>query len=192
MFHKDNGHNTEDCFQLKKQIANLIKRGYLRKYVADRPRLGSLERGYIDNRPTTGDIQTIHGRFASRGYSSLSRKRHAREANRRAEEEVYNLSTPMAGAHQIIIFTNDNLKGLHLLHDDALVISATISIFNFQMILIDNGSSTDILFISAFDKIGIGRDRLHLFHTPLVGFGGNSTNPLWRIKLPLTLGVKPH
>ena len=36
-FHRDHGHNIEDCFQLKKQIADLIKRGYLRKYVADRP-----------------------------------------------------------------------------------------------------------------------------------------------------------
>ncbi|GFY80793.1 hypothetical protein Acr_01g0006020 [Actinidia rufa] len=36
-FHQDHGHNTENCFQLKEQIADLIKRGYLRKYVATRP-----------------------------------------------------------------------------------------------------------------------------------------------------------
>ena len=36
-FYRDHGHNTEDCFQLKKQIADLIKRGYLEKYVAERP-----------------------------------------------------------------------------------------------------------------------------------------------------------
>ncbi|GFZ02291.1 hypothetical protein Acr_15g0008990 [Actinidia rufa] len=60
-FHRDHGHNTEDCFQLKEQIADLIKRGYLRKYVAARPPPNSLERRYGDNRPTAGDIQTIHG-----------------------------------------------------------------------------------------------------------------------------------
>ncbi|GFZ03670.1 hypothetical protein Acr_16g0002940 [Actinidia rufa] len=43
-FHWDHGHNTEDCFQLKEQIADLIKRGYLRKYVADRPPLNSPEK----------------------------------------------------------------------------------------------------------------------------------------------------
>ena len=64
-FHKDHGHNTEDCFQLKEHIANLIKREYLRKYVADRSWLDSPERGYVDNRPTTREIQTIHGGFAS-------------------------------------------------------------------------------------------------------------------------------
>ena len=80
-FYKDHGHNIEDCFQLKEQIVDVIKKGYLRKYVTDRPCSDSPDRGYIDNRPTTGDIQTIHGRFASGGCSSSSWKRHAREAN---------------------------------------------------------------------------------------------------------------
>ena len=40
-FHQDHGHNTEDYFQLKEQIADLIKRGYLEKYSIDYPRLDS-------------------------------------------------------------------------------------------------------------------------------------------------------
>ncbi|GFZ10945.1 hypothetical protein Acr_22g0003430 [Actinidia rufa] len=64
-FHQDHGHNTEDCFQLKEQIANLIKKRYMRKYVADRPLPNSPERRYGDDRPTVGDIQVIHGRFRS-------------------------------------------------------------------------------------------------------------------------------
>ncbi|XP_057484584.1 uncharacterized protein LOC130770949 [Actinidia eriantha] len=52
-FYRDHGHNTEDCFQLKEQIADLIKRGYLSKYVSDRPCLDSPDRRYGDNRPTT-------------------------------------------------------------------------------------------------------------------------------------------
>ncbi|GFY93780.1 hypothetical protein Acr_09g0002260 [Actinidia rufa] len=81
-FHRDHGHNTEDCFQLKEQIADLIKRGYLRKYVADRPPPNSPKRRYGDNRPTAGNIQTIHGGFGSGGCSTSSRKRHARSAFR--------------------------------------------------------------------------------------------------------------
>ncbi|GFZ10537.1 hypothetical protein Acr_21g0011360 [Actinidia rufa] len=46
-FHRDHGHNTEDYFQLKEQIADLIKRGYLSKYVADRPPPNSPERRCI-------------------------------------------------------------------------------------------------------------------------------------------------
>ncbi|GFZ11353.1 hypothetical protein Acr_22g0007510 [Actinidia rufa] len=135
-------------------IADLIKKRYLKKFVADRPRPDSPDRGYADNRPTTGDIQTIHGGFGLRGCSTSSQKRHTKEDNGRVEEEVYNLSMPI--------------------------------------ILIDNGNSVDILFISAFDKMRIGLDRLHPFHSPLVGFGGGYIHHLGWIKLPLTLGVVPH
>ncbi|GFS31317.1 hypothetical protein Acr_00g0016790 [Actinidia rufa] len=107
---------------------------------------------------------------------------HPRSANGRAEEEVYNISSPATGAHQPITFTNDDLRGLHLPHDDALVISA-----NVQRILVDNGNFVDILFISVFNKMQIRLDKLHLFHTPLVGFWGNMTHPLGR---PTLGGIK--
>ncbi|GFZ00594.1 hypothetical protein Acr_14g0002290 [Actinidia rufa] len=191
-FHRDHGHNTEDYFQLKEQIADLIKRGYLRKYVVDRPPPNSPERWYGDNRPTAGNIQTIHGGFGSGGSSISSRKRHARSAFRLAEEEIYNLSSPYVGNQTPITFSNDDLRGLHLPHDDALVVSAVIANFNVQRILIDNGSSADILFISAFERMKIGLDKLHPFHTPLIGFGGNTTHPLGWINLPITLGTEPH
>ncbi|GFY91189.1 hypothetical protein Acr_07g0013850 [Actinidia rufa] len=102
--------------ELKEQITDLIKRGYLKKYVADRPRPRSPERRYSDNRPMEGDIQVIHGGFGSGRCSNSSRKRHVREASRRTEEEVYNLSSPLTVAHQPIAFTNDDLRGLHLSH----------------------------------------------------------------------------
>ena len=81
-FHRDHVHNTKECFQLNEQITDLINRGYLRKFIADRPRPASPNRGYTDNIPTTRDIQTIHGGFRSGGCSYSSWKRHAREAKR--------------------------------------------------------------------------------------------------------------
>ncbi|XP_057493152.1 uncharacterized protein LOC130778639 [Actinidia eriantha] len=86
-FHQDHGHNTEDCFQLKEQLADLIKKGYLRKYVANRQPPNSSERRYGDNRPIAGDIQVIHYGFGSGGCTSSSRKRHVRNAHGRAKEE---------------------------------------------------------------------------------------------------------
>ncbi|GFS45972.1 hypothetical protein Acr_00g0099270 [Actinidia rufa] len=191
-FYRDHGHNTANCFQLKEQIANFIKRGYLRKYVSDRPSPNSPERRYSDNRPTAGNIQTIHGGFGSGGCSTSSRKRHARSAFRLAKEEIYNLSSPYVSDQPAITFGNDDLRGLHLPHDDALVVSAVIANFNVQRILIDNGSSADILFISAFERMKVGLDKLHPFHTPLIGFGGNTTHPLGWINLPITLGTELH
>lgn len=36
-FHKDYGHTTNECRQLKDEIEGLISRGYLRQYVKNRP-----------------------------------------------------------------------------------------------------------------------------------------------------------
>ena len=33
-FHRDHGHRTDDCIQLRKEIEYLIRRGYLRRYIA--------------------------------------------------------------------------------------------------------------------------------------------------------------
>ncbi|GFZ15782.1 hypothetical protein Acr_25g0001910 [Actinidia rufa] len=156
-FHREHGHITEDYFQLKEQIADLIKKGYLRKYVVYRPPPNSIEGRYAANRPTTRDIQVIH----------------------------VDILHP-------ITFNNDDLRGLHFPHNDALIVSAVIANFNVQKILVDNGSSADILFISAFNKMKIGMDKLHPFQTPLVRFGGNTTHPLRWIKLPVTLGAEHH
>ncbi|XP_021735087.1 uncharacterized protein LOC110701764 [Chenopodium quinoa] len=35
-FHESRGHRTEDCLQLKDQIEELVQKGYLKKYVAER------------------------------------------------------------------------------------------------------------------------------------------------------------
>ena len=78
------------------------------------------------------------------------------------------------------------------IYDDALIVSGIIANFTVQRILIDSGSSADILFISAFEKMKVGLDKLQPFLTPLVGFGGNLTHPLGWVKLPVTLGTEPR
>ena len=84
-----------------------------------------------------------------------------------------------------ITFINEDLRGLLLPHNDALIISSTVANFNIQRILIDNGSYINIL---ASNKMKIGQDWLHLFNTPLVGFGEGSIQPLGWVKLAMTLG----
>ena len=58
-------------------------------------------------------------------------------------------------------------------------------------VLVDNESSTDIIFASAFDKMGIGREKLELVSTHLRGFFGEKVLPLGSIQLVLTLGDPP-
>ena len=56
------------------------------------------------------------------------------------------------------------------------------------MVLVNNGSSTDIIFTSAFDKMGIRKEKLEPVNAHLQGFSGERVLPLGSIQLVLTLG----
>ena len=50
----------------------------------------------------------------------------------------------------VIEFSEEEARRLHHLHDDALVVSIRVGHYNMHWVLVDNGSSTDILYYPAF------------------------------------------
>ena len=90
-----------------------------------------------------------------------------------------------------ITFSDSDLEGCQHPHDDPLVVRAIAANKTVHRVLIDNGSSVDIIFASAFDKMGIGRERLEPVNTHLRGFSGEKVLPLGSIQLVLTLGDPP-
>ena len=72
----------------------------------------------------------------------------------------------------IIGFSEDDVRHLHHPHDDALVVSIRVGDYNVHRMLVDNGSSADILYYPAFQQMGINRARLTPANAPLVGFRG--------------------
>lgn len=73
-------------------------------------------------------------------------------------------------------------------HEDALVIKATIASKKFDRILVDTGSSVDVLFKSTLDEIKIVDMRMEHTSTSLKGFGGGRLTPLGVVELPITIG----
>ena len=59
-FHRDHGHNTDECYDLKYQIENLIRQGKLRNFVGmdhkDEKLKGKMEES---SRPPLGEIRVI-------------------------------------------------------------------------------------------------------------------------------------
>jgi hypothetical protein len=76
-------------------------------------------------------------------------------------------------------------------HDDAIVVTLLISNYNVHKVLIDTGSSANILFISTFEKMTIDKGRILPMIALLVGFGGKKVRPVGAISLPITARFKP-
>ena len=90
-----------------------------------------------------------------------------------------------------ITFLDSDLEGCQHPHDYPLVIRAVVANKMIHRVLVDNGSSADIIFASAFDKMGIGKEKLEPVNTHLRGFSEEKMLPLGSIQLVLTLGDPP-
>ena len=77
----------------------------------------------------------------------------------------------------IIGFLEENAQCFHHPHDNALVVSIQVGDYNTHRILVDNGSSVDILYYPAFQQMRIERERLIPTNAPLVGFEGTRCTP---------------
>ena len=91
----------------------------------------------------------------------------------------------------IIEFSKEDARRLHYPHDDALVISIRVGDYNMHRVMVDNGSSIDILYYPAFQQMRIDRERLVSTNTPLVGFGETRVFPLGAITLSITVNDYP-
>ena len=95
--------------------------------------------------------------FAGGGESSSARKAHIRSIRSRETLEVQAVSK-FPWSDTTITFLDSDMEGCQHPHDDSLVIRAVVANKTIHKVLIDNRSSTDIIFASAFDKMGIERE----------------------------------
>ena len=73
-----------------------------------------------------------------------------------------------------------------------LVFSIRIEDYNMHRVLIDNGSSVDILYYPVFQQMGISRERLVPTNAPLVSFRGTRVLPLGAVTLSIMVGDYPQ
>ena len=147
-FHRDHGHDTNEFFGLKQWIENLIRQGKLRNFLRldqkDEKLKGKIEES---SRPPLGEIRVIIG-GSSTGQSSKSKKAYLKVV------QSIQLSgrSPRARSmdEQAITFTEEDAERIHYPHDDAIVITLLIANYTTRRVLVDNGSSADILYYPAF------------------------------------------
>ncbi|RRT73963.1 hypothetical protein B296_00006329 [Ensete ventricosum] len=150
LFHRNYRYDTEECYDLKNQIKDLIR------------------------------LDVIIGGPTVSGDSSLARKAYARaEVQKR----------PRARRDHEITFESES-EFPH--HDNALVIMAHIANARVRCIMINTGSSTDILYLDAFQKLGMTNWDLIPMTSILTGFTGDVITPVGVATLPMTFGDEPR
>ena len=90
---------------------------------------------------------------------------------------------------QDMSFNEADARGVRQPHNDPLVIMLNIEGFNTKRILVDNGSSTVIIYLPAFQQLKLEPKRLRLFESPLVGFSGDRVYPRGIVTLTVTVGT---
>ena len=147
-FHRDHGHDTNECYDLKQQIENLIKQGKLRNFLGrdhkDQKLNGNIEE---PSRPLLREIRIIIGGTLVEQSSKLRKTYMKVVQNVQLSEQP---PRTKGADEQVFTFTDEDAGRVHHPYDDAIVITLLITYYMTRRVLIDNGSSADILYYPAF------------------------------------------
>ncbi|GAB2286887.1 hypothetical protein Dimus_039798 [Dionaea muscipula] len=120
-----------------------------------------------------GEITTNQRkRYArSEGVNSVSQKRSRKKSEGSSKDEK-----------GLLAFTKADEDNISYLHQDAVVISAVIKNAEIRRILVDTGSSADVMYWGAYKRLqdasGFEDDDLKPIKTLLVGFSGDSVKAM--------------
>ncbi|KAL5575483.1 hypothetical protein UlMin_017182 [Ulmus minor] len=180
-YHRDIGHVTEECPVLKDEIERLIQRGQLRNYQPAQEG-EDIEVRTIIGGPATGD-------------TNRARKNYAHQTRSAPYPQQVNLAEHRDKipclSNDLIIFTEEEASGLWHPHKDAIVVSLRIAGRKVYKILIDNGSSADILFRSTLNRMNLVGAKFEPIKSALYGFTGDSVSSEGVLNLPIELGTHP-
>lgn len=153
-FHRGYGHGTEDCRNLMWHIERLIQDGHLSWYVKQSTSVKEKGRSrsprrQVDRPPPAssshvllakGDLNTIAGGFARGGPTCSAPKRYTRSVM------TVDFGQSFFPPHSPLMITEEDAKGIFPHEDDPMVISIVAAEYRIKLMLIDQGSSTDILY----------------------------------------------
>ena len=149
------------------------------------------EREHTEDSPAKKEVDTILGEPYKAGKSRRARYRYAQGERYPSRVMVHATNVPPSGGitsrREVIVFTDVEVKWVHHPHKDALVIMAKIANSLVHKILVHNGSTVNILYCHAYQKIRQTRANLSPTTSPLYGFIRDHVVPKGTIKLAVTL-----
>ncbi|XP_062104459.1 uncharacterized protein LOC133815662 [Humulus lupulus] len=162
LFHKEHAHTISECHNLHNQIQALIRSGRLTQYINGSSRFGvsqpnttsaptppmadSLNVASTSSQEPLKQIPMIHGIMeitTEQERATKNRKRMEERVKRyRSLGHTVNLVALEDKCYPsfAITFTEDDLRGLHLSHDNPLVISLQFDHCQLRRVLVDGGN----------------------------------------------------
>ncbi|XP_024013209.1 uncharacterized protein LOC112087532 [Eutrema salsugineum] len=110
------------------------------------------------------------------------------KAYQRRAEAKKNWTEPTDIPNTVISFAEEDTVGIDRPHNDPLVIELTIRDHDVARVLIDTGSSVNVIFRETLRRMGIDLSEVEAIPKPLTGFSGETTMTMGTIRLPVVAG----
>ena len=185
-YHRDHGHETNNCQSLKFLVEKLIRVGHLRRYLrgptSGVPAIPVTDRAVaeIEHAPEPRPIINfiLGGPADSQFQSNKQRRKMLRTTSVRARTNSISHQGSASAAQPVdgpISFPPINPTRVITPHHDALVLTICINSFDVHRVLVDSGSAADLLHFLAFKQMKITIDHLHSPGRIRLGFNGATT-----------------
>ncbi|XP_068476761.1 uncharacterized protein [Phaseolus vulgaris] len=169
-FHQAFGNPIRNCLALGHQLDELVKNDFLRDYLQETQGVEDVavtggDQGH--EIPVHGEIYTIAGGFSGGGCIASQWKKYARA--------VISVETQRADdAFDVdLVFTKADLQDVVPHDNDPMLISVVIAGRKVHRVLVDQGSLTDVMFWTTFNKLQLSPDMLRPYTGFLYGFAGD-------------------
>ena len=170
-----------------------MKNGHLRQYIDDTKNShqnNETPKLTIKDSAPIGIIDVIHYGMTNHDQrGEMRRAAHLREVFQIRDSAQMALVPLKKESTEQIVFTNQDLEGVQLPHSDALMVTLRIGEFDVKRILIDPGSSVEIMYESLFKGLGLERKDLNLAEGPLSGFSGETVVPSGKVTINVRAGT---
>lgn len=129
------------------------------------------------------------------GESSKALERYAHTLRHEPDGEMMVVDTQVSKKARVeescIIFTKQDAQHVHFPHSDQLVVEMQIANMIAKRVLMDTGSSVNILYMSLLERMRLSSKDLEPCNQTIYEFSGEGMTPNGMIKLPITPGITP-
>ncbi|GFY88776.1 hypothetical protein Acr_06g0007160 [Actinidia rufa] len=202
------GHKNENYEALKAFLEQLVHDGHLKEFVDNEKTRAEVAETEANRRPDRVGMEmeeavdvededlplgTIHMIGGPNDPSLENKIRNEIRMIRQMHDVLSVQSLPkkmkaVEAERECITFSRADLERVQHPHSDPLVVQLRIGGYDVKRILVDTGSSVEVMYYDLFKQLKLPQDQLKLARAPLVGFNAQAHWPLGTVSLKTRAG----